>query len=147
MDRQDYLRLLSKVRVKGSKQQASTDRKMTSILEEHGLFKTQAHHIWTGRFKEKEKVTPVFDYEGRPHLVRRLLWEHFNGQITPFQDGTPAFALRSCEEPRCVNPLHIYLGTSQERADACEADRRAKWREKDEREARAYMKRMKETSK
>lgn len=140
MEREDYLRLLSKVRVKGSKQQATKDRKMSSILEEYGLFRTQAHHIWIGRFNT-DGITPVFDLHRRPQVVRKLLWEHFNGPITDFPDGTKAQVLRSCDEPKCVNPAHLYLGTVQERVDAARADQRAKWKEQEEREMKAYMKR------
>lgn len=50
---------------------------------------------------------PQVRIEGRKTLVSRLLWEKLNGKI-----GAGLCLLHRCDNPRCLNVKHFFLGTN-----------------------------------
>jgi hypothetical protein len=48
----------------------------------------------------------VFKSEGRSYLAHRVAWEFANGSI---ESGL--FVLHKCDNPKCCNPAHLFLGT------------------------------------
>ena len=63
----------------------------------------------------------LFSFAGKPKLAHRVAWELQNDATIP--DGL--LACHTCDQPACVNPRHIYIGTHQDNAnDVTERDRR-----------------------
>jgi hypothetical protein len=79
-------------------------------------------HIWHGR--RNATGYPVVSFCGRNYLVHRLLWELRYGTI---REGMQL--CHRCDEPRCINPDHHFVGTHE----ANMADRRNKHRARRER--------------
>lgn len=129
MTEDDLTRFYTKVRLKGSPPR-QIDPESTRMLEQQGMFDTDSCHIWNGRLNDYR--TPMFDVGGKNHTARKVIYEHFNGPTYPFPNGQRAYVLRTCSEPLCVNPKHMYIGTNHERLEMMKAEERQRWAKENE---------------
>lgn len=82
---------------------------------EEKFFKTDSCWIWTAA--TRSTGYGVFSYKGKPVTASRVSYTLYKGEIP---DGL--HVLHTCDNPSCVNPEHLFLGTNKDNVE----DRKAK---------------------
>ena len=66
-------------------------------------------HVWQGTRNQNGYGT--FHHKGKNPLAHRLAWSAVNGSIP-----TGMFVMHKCDNPPCINPEHLMLGTAADNA-------------------------------
>jgi hypothetical protein len=80
--------------------------------------KTRGCWLWSG--SKCEKGYGRFAINRKPNLSHRVSWELSFGKI---RDGL--FVLHRCDNPSCVRPNHLFLGTQKDNMADMHAKKRA----------------------
>ena len=76
--------------------------------------------IWIGTTLRGKRPYGILSIKNKPHLAHRLSYTlNVPGPIPP-----GLLVLHRCDNPPCVNPLHLFLGTHQDNADDCVSKKR-----------------------
>lgn len=72
--------------------------------------------VWTGAKKVGKNALPYgfFGVNGKNQLAHRFAYRQFVG---PIPSGL--YVLHKCDNPSCVNPVHLFLGTAKDNAQDC----------------------------
>lgn len=92
-------------------------------LEHHGWTVTETGcWEWAGR-RLGNRYGQITVNKGRQMLAHRAAYLAWVGPL----DGPKTFVCHRCDNPPCINPAHLFSGTSQENFDDMVAKKRAFW--------------------
>lgn len=90
--------------------------------------KTQACWNWTASTDRKGYGQIMFHRAGKHHLRRahRVAYEMLYGPLPDLPGVHGACVLHRCDNPKCVNPEHLFVGTSDDNVKDMDAKGRRK---------------------
>ena len=98
-----------------------TEAEWLAVLEDNSIPEPNSGcWLWTGNVAGERKPYGAITRGGESHRAHRLSYTLHHGSIT---DGL--WVLHKCDMPSCINPAHLFLGTSLDNV----RDRNAKGRQ------------------
>jgi len=93
----------------------------------HKKYTIDANGCWIWKSAKRPGKSPNWYFDGKEQLVHRWSYEYHNSQIP-----NGMVVCHRCDQPHCVNPDHLFVGTHQDNVQDCiKKGRRAKtWKRK-----------------
>jgi len=88
-----------------------------------GSVRSDGCQLWTGCAKDGY---PLITVDGKTWRAARLLWELNHGPIP----SSSIQVCHSCDEPRCMNIAHLWLGTAKDNSEDMVKKGRGHWQKK-----------------
>ncbi len=100
-----------------------TERRFWGFVDQRNGFARPGCWIWTGSLTSRGYG--YFACPGQQWLAHRFSYTNVYG---PIPDGH--FVCHRCDNPRCVRPSHLFIGTAQDNVQDMIAKGRAGWQRK-----------------
>ena len=88
-------------------------------IEAHIISELSENECWTTDYR-LVRGYPYISQANRDVRLSRVVWEAHNAE--PIPQGM--VVMHSCDNPRCVNPHHLSVGTQRDNMRDCAAKRR-----------------------
>lgn len=95
------------------KRQRPSGLSLQEVLDFYSTLQPNGCVEWNGTLVNRY---PVFMYEGQRHRAHRVSYELHYGV-----DPGPLLVCHRCDNPPCINPLHLFLGTHSDNMRDCAA--------------------------
>ncbi len=117
------MRMRAGIQQKGwNRMQAHNEReKIRQRIKSKSRISKSGCWIWTGTLMKARKVNGrtflpygVFNHKAKTYRAHRMSWTVFKGEIP-----IGMLVCHKCDNPKCVNPNHLFIGSHQDNATDC----------------------------